>query len=1141
MSIRRSDSLPVQAECSDSECQCQSEPGVSRRGFLAAASVGAVGSVAASSSLPVMAGPFVAADFDELVPADKKLTESWLASLRERGSPDVLTGDELQYIGMPIGGIGCGQLYLGGDGRLWLWDIFKSNYRREPDHGRRIDAFTLGGHYANPVAFGEQYTRHNGADVQQGFAVRINDGEKTTLKSLDHRGFPGVTFRGEYPIGKVTYEDDAIPIKVELEAFSPFIPLRAKDSGLPASVMSFTVTNRSDEPLEVDLVGWLQNATCPYVADASLGQRRNRLLLAKQQVTLLESVEPLPKLAEKAAATQEDILFADFETDRYVGWSASGDAFQPGPYQVADLPDYVTLDGYQGNGVVNSHSIRHLEDSAGLDSSKLVGPGDQITGTLTSDPFAINRRYIRFLISGGDHEAKTCLNLIVDGNVVASQAGRNDHQMRLETFDVGKFAGKEARLQVVDSVAGGWGNICVDQIVFTDRPPAAIKIEDRHGYGSMALSLINAADAVAVLGAADVPLDARVDEIFSAMEQLSEIGGEHDRDAVGLTKPLDAPLIGALGASLSLEPGASKRLDFAITWYFPDYQEVDRAPGFLSKLQGFRNLRRHYAPRFNSAADVATYLSVNRERLLGGTRTWNRTWYDSSLPHWFLDRTFISIDCAATQMLHWFDSGRLYGWEGVDCCPGTCTHVWHYAQALGRIFPELERSFREMTDYGVAFHEDSGLIGYRAESHDSEATDGQAGTVLRVYREHQMSSDDAFLRRLWPKIKKSVQFLIAKDPERKGLLEGAQPHTLDAAWYGPMAWVSGLYLAAVAAGSAMADEMGDDAFALQCRQIAERGRHNMVSVLFDGEYFVHRPDPNMPKALRTGKGCHIDQVLGQAWAHQVGLERVIPKDETVSALKSLWRYNFAPDAAGYAVAHREIEQAFRWYAMPGEAGLLMCTWPKGGATDAIPGDRLRSAKNPDVWTGPGGYFNECMNGFEYQVAAHMIYEGAADSDLVEKGLAITRAIHERYSPSKRNPYNEIECSDHYARSMASYGVFLAACGFEYHGPQGRIGFAPRISPEDFRAPFTCAEAWGTFSQQRDDLSQHANIDLKWGQLRLQHVALTVPESRNIARCEAKVGDDLQAVSFKQEKDRVEVTFEESLLLSAGSALRIQLI
>ena len=52
--------------------------------------------------------------------------------------------------------------------------------------------------------------------------------------------------------------------------------------------------------------------------------------------------------------------------------------------------------------------------------------------------------------------------------------------------------------------------------------------------------------------------------------------------------------------------------------------------------------------------------------------------------------------------------------------------------------------------------------------------------------------------------------------------------------------------------------------------------------------------------------------------------------------------------------------------------------------------------------------------------------------------------------------------------MASYGVFLAACGFEYHGPKGHLGFAPRLGPDDFRAAFTSAEGWGTIAQKREN-------------------------------------------------------------------------
>ena len=97
-------------------------------------------------------------------------------------------------------------------------------------------------------------------------------------------------------------------------------------------------------------------------------------------------------------------------------------------------------------------------------------------------------------------------------------------------------------------------------------------------------------------------------------------------------------------------------------------------------------------------------------------------------------------------------------------------------------------------------------------------------------------------------------------------------------------------------------------------------------------------------------------------------------------------------------------------AKVGDAGLIMCSWPQGG-------------KNPGFakhWQ--YGYFNECMTGFEWQAAAHMIWEGHDQPDLLEAGLAVSRAIHDRYNAALRNPYNEIECSDHYSRAMASYGV-----------------------------------------------------------------------------------------------------------------------
>lgn len=923
-----------------------------RREFLKFGALGAAG--LAFAGFPVMAGPFSRKDFAEhLVPVDQKLSPQWLASLTQRGKPEVFKAGQLKYIGMPIGGMGCGQLYLGGDGKLWLWDIFKSNYYRVPNPGNKILAFPMGGHYAEPVAQGEQYSVANGVDVAQGFLVRTAAGTRT----LDQKGFSDVRFRGEYPVGKVSYADNDCPVTVQLEAFTPFIPLNAKDSAIPATVMRYTVTNPSSESIEVDIGGWLQNACCPYTTDAALGKRRNRFAQSKHQSSILSSVE------------------------------------------------------------------------------------------------------------GAELEAK-------------------------------------------------------------------------HGYGSMSLSLLHQSNEAGLAIKAATSLDgaagpsAFVDQA-SATSQTESVA-----------KALDEPLAGALFANFELTPGESRTVDFAITWFFPNYAEIDAQPLKGSKQDSrhiFRGRKRIYSNYFNSAEEVAEHLVAGDKRVLVDTLAWNQTWYDSSLPYWLLDRSFIGLDCIATQTFHYFENGRPYAWEGVECCPGTCTHVWYYAQALGRIFPEVERAFREKVDFvpGIGMEAKTGMIKDRGEYHKKggkEAFDGQAGSIMRVYREHQMSSDDAFLRRLWPNVKKSTEFLILQDVDDNGMWEGKQPHTLDAAWYGPMGWLSSLYLGALAVAEAMALEVCDTSFAKRCRTLLDRGYKNIVAEVFDGEYFIHKPTGK--KDLNTNKGCHIDQVIGQAWLHQIGLGRIIPKRETVSALNSIWKYNFAPDAGQYALDHREIEAAFRWYAMPGEAGLLMTTWPKGGAKQAIHGNKLRSKKNPDRFTSVGGYFNECMNGFEYQVAAHMLYEAEPDSDLVEKGLAITKAVHERYGADKRNPYNEIECGDHYARSMASYGIFLAACGYEYHGPKGYLAFAPRIHPEDFKAPFTAAVGWGTFSQKIEGSTMVAQIGIRWGSLSLQSVRFAPGfEAQQVEL--SYLGRPVPA-TLKQEDGKALIQLEEILTITADSALTFKI-
>src|SRR6185437_7023652 len=161
------------------------------------------------------------------------------------------------------------------------------------------------------------------------------------------------------------------------------------------------------------------------------------------------------------AADRPDILVADFEGEQYAaGWKTTGTAFGNGPAK-GTLPGQMAVTGFQGKGLVNSFR-----------------GGDDSTGTLTSPEFKLERKYVNFLIGGGRHPRKTCINLVINGKTVRTATGPNDRpggseRLDWHTWDVDEFAGQQATLQIVDQQKGGWGHINIDQIVQSDRKKQA--------------------------------------------------------------------------------------------------------------------------------------------------------------------------------------------------------------------------------------------------------------------------------------------------------------------------------------------------------------------------------------------------------------------------------------------------------------------------------------------------------------------------------------------------------------------------------------------------------------------------------------------------------------------------------------------
>ena len=167
--------------------------------------------------------------------------------------------------------------------------------------------------------------------------------------------------------------------------------------------------------------------------------------------TLLDQLESSPDDAG-------NVVFADFEGDDYGAWITTGHAFGKGPAHGMLAGQNAVL-GFRGSGFVNSFH-----------------GGDDSQGTLTSPEFTLANPYIRFLIGGGYKPQKACIILLVDGQVVRTETGRDMEALRWANWDVREFMGRPARIQIVDHATGGWGHINVDQITFSDRP---VKLDER--------------------------------------------------------------------------------------------------------------------------------------------------------------------------------------------------------------------------------------------------------------------------------------------------------------------------------------------------------------------------------------------------------------------------------------------------------------------------------------------------------------------------------------------------------------------------------------------------------------------------------------------------------------------------------------
>ncbi len=524
-------------------------------------------------------------------------------------------------------------------------------------------------------------------------------------------------------------------------------------------------------------------------------------------------------------------------------------------------------------------------------------------------------------------------------------------------------------------------------------------------------------------------------------------------------------------ASLSIQktiPANEKKIfEFYLTWHFPNRKS------WSSEVVG-----NYYTTQYKNAWDVIEKTYPQLEELENKAVQFVNSFLNTDFPEVVKEAALFNLSTLRSQTVFRLPSGHMMGWEGCmdnfGSCDGSCTHVWNYEQATAFMYGNLAKTMRDV-EFNFATR-DNGSMSFRAglplinAQSGGVAADGQMGTIMKMYRDWQLSGDTEFLRKSWENVKNALAFAWAEnswDANADGVMEGSQHNTMDVNYSGPNPQMQFWYLGALKAAEKMALAMDDKIFAKKCAAIYASGSKWTDENLFNGEYYEHQvldpktkeiitdySAPNMPK-YQLAKGCLVDQLVGQYMAHICGLGYLAPKEHIKTTLQSILKYNSRESMA-------EHFNNMRSYALGNESALLMASWPNG---------------RPKI---PFPYFSEVMTGFEYTAAVGMIYEG-----MENEGLNVIKNIRDRYNGAKRSPFDEAECGHHYARAMASWASVLAITGFHYSA----IDKTMKMNARPGKWFWSNGYSWGTVNIQKNGSKYNVELNVLFGKLAVEKFEL----------------------------------------------------
>ncbi len=904
------------------------------------------------------------------------------------------TGQNLNRVAFPIGGIGAGMFCMEGSGAISHLSV-----NNKPDV------------YNEPFAFAAISVKgiENGAKVLESqvpswklFGVGGN-GNGSGERDYGLPRFENGSFLSRFPFATLKLQDQDIPLQIEVTGWSPFIPTDEDNSSLPSGAFEYHFKNTSGNTVE---------AVFSYNAKNFI-DKDGRIINARNGFTMVAGKDQSPVSETGFSIFVDDnnavvdycwfrggwfdsltMLWKNIQNRTMVnnppveGSSPGASIYvplvlKPGEEKtitvnfcwylpVSNLTAGTpTNAGSAFSGKPSSGNTPNQQVVKGFSGKKLINTfdpsGDGQTGVLQSASISINKRYLKFQVGGGSDPEKTAVRLQIGDKIIETAVGAQTETLQEKIWDLKKYKGKKAVIQIVDQATEGWGHILADQFVLTDDP----------------------------------------NENLASLSSSAQLIEGFESDNYGNWEVLKPE------GTQECCPGGKCDDPYYKPWY---------------------------AKRFQNLDEVSKYWTLHYADLKKNSELFRDAFFASTLPPEVTEAVAANLTILKSPtVLRQFD-GKLWAWEGCGdnsgCCHGSCTHVWNYAQAVCHLFPALERTLRE-SEFEVS-QNDAGHQTFRTNLpispavHDFyAASDGQLGGIMKIYREWRISGNTEWMKELFPEVKKSLDYCIETwDPKHQGYLEEPHHNTYDIEFWGPEGMCTSFYLGALTAYIEMSKATGEPFENYQT--LLMKGKLFIENDLYDGEYFIQKikwtglqaPDPveaskismggsYSPEALKIlqaegpkyqyGTGCLSDGILGMWMASVCGLPEIVDQPKVKSHLNSVYKYNLKTDLRDHVNPQRPT------YACGKEGGLLLCTWPKGGQLSL-----------------PFVYSNEVWTGIEYQVASHLMLKGE-----VEKGLDIVRECRKRYDGVVRNPFNEYECGHWYARAMSSYALIEGLTGVRY--------------------------------------------------------------------------------------------------------------